>query len=260
MTPRANPEFAGIGEVATRPDYRGKGIAGRLCRQVLEEFTSNGGEAVFLGTENPDAARIYRRLGWRKIANSTDYVNVTTGDSPEEYLADYFRTPSPVNIVTGDASLRVPMIPLLLTPHDWQVLDGNLPTPMISTRYAEQNSCMGLCRKYYYLVKREAAGWFAAKTDDGRLVGIATAGIDAENVCHIDGFIHHRFNDSYPALIRAAIHWGKQQNATRFLAQLSAEDEEKQAHFTELGFRAEVHEGTFTVGDREVPKVPMALQ
>ena len=32
MTPRANPEFAGIGEVATRPDYRGRGIAGRLCQ------------------------------------------------------------------------------------------------------------------------------------------------------------------------------------------------------------------------------------
>ncbi|MYF80113.1 MAG: GNAT family N-acetyltransferase, partial [Chloroflexi bacterium] len=201
MTPRANPEFAGIGEVATRSDYRGQGIAGRLCRQALEEFASNGGEAVFLGTENPHAARIYHRLGWRRIANSTDYVNVTTGESPEEYLADYFRTPSPVNIVTGDASLRVPMIPLLLTPHDWQILDGNLPTPMISTRYAEQNSCMGLCRKYYYLISplspreggREraqrdrrgmpAAEWFAAKTSDGRLLGISTAWIDTDGVC-----------------------------------------------------------------------------
>ena len=170
------------------------------------------------------------------------------------------------------------MIPLLLTPHDWQVLDGNLPTPMISTRYAEQNSCMGLCRKYYYLISpsspREGgreraqqdrrgmpiAQWFAAKTTDKRLVGIATAFIDTHNICHIDGFIHHRFNDSYPALIRAAIHWGKQQNATRFLAQLSAEDEEKRDHFAELGFRAEAHEGTFTVGDREVTKVPMTLQ
>ena len=138
MTPRANPEFAGIGEVATRPDYRGQGIAGRLCRQVLDEFAANGGEAVFLGTENPDAARIYHRLGWRRIANSSDYANIISGASPEEYLSDYFRKPSPVKIVPGDASLRVPMIPLLLAPHDWQILDGNLPTPMISTRYASR--------------------------------------------------------------------------------------------------------------------------
>ncbi len=259
MTPRANPEFAGIGEVATRPDYRGKGIARRLCRQVLEEFISNGGEAVFLGTENPDAARIYRRLGWRKIANSTDYVNVTTGDSPEEYLADYFRKPSPVNIVTGDASLRVPMIPLLLTPHDWQVLDGNLPTPVVSTRYAEQNSCMGLCRKYYYLVKRDNAEWFAAKTSDGRLVGIATGYIDADNVCHVDGFIHKRFNDSYKSLIDAAIEWGRERNATRFVARICAEDVEKRALFGDFGFRTGPIDGTFTISEREVPAASMLL-
>ena len=48
---------------------------------------------------------------------------------------------------------------------------------------------MGLCRKYYYLVKREDAEWFAAKTDDGRLVGISTAWIDTDGVCHVDGFL-----------------------------------------------------------------------
>ena len=82
MTPRTAPKFAGIGEVATRPDYRGRGIANRLCQQALEGFTANDGEVVFLGTENPDAARIYHRLGWRRIAGSTVYANVTSGDSP----------------------------------------------------------------------------------------------------------------------------------------------------------------------------------
>ena len=258
MTPRANPEFAGIGEVATRPEYRGQGIANRLCRQALDEFAEQGGEVVFLGTENPAAARIYHRLGWRRIAASTVYANVVSGDSPEEYLADYFRSSSPVNIVVGDASLRVPMIPLLLTPHDWQILDGNLPTPMVSTRYAEQNSCMGLCRKYYYLVKREDAEWCAAKTDDGRLVGIATAFIDAENICRVDGFIHKRFNDSYEALIRTAMQWGEQR-AVRFAARLSVEDEEKRAKFEELGFRTGAMDGNFSVDDREVPALTLLL-
>lgn len=259
MTPRANPNFAGIGEVATRPEYRGQGIAGRLCGQALEVFTENSGEAAFLGTENPDAARIYHRLGWRRIANSTVYANITSGDSPEDYLSDYFRTPSPVNIVTGDASLRVPMIPLLLTPHDWQVLDGNLPTPMISTRYAEQNSCMGLCRKYYYLVKRGNAEWFAAKTTDGRLVGIATAWINTDNTCHLDGFIHARFNDSYDTLIGAAIEWGRQRNAVQFTAKLSVEDEDKRNHFEGLGFRPGTMDGSFKVGDRQIKAITMLL-
>ena len=259
MTSRANPEFAGIGEVATRPEYRGRGIARRLCQQALEEFAENGGKVVFLGTENPAAARIYQRLGWRRIAGSTVYADVVHGGSPEEYLVDYFRTPSSVNIVAGDASLRVPMIPLLLTPHDWQVLDGNLPTPMISTRYAMQNSCMGLCRKYYYLVKRDDAEWFAAKTSDGRLVGIATAFINAENICRVDGFIHKRFSDSYHALITAAIDWGQQRDSTGFVTRLSVEDEDKREKFEGLGFRDGVQDGVFAVGGREVPVVAMIL-
>ena len=259
MTPRANREFAGVGEVATRPGYRGQGIANRLCQQALDEFAEQGGEVVFLGTENPAAARIYHRLGWRRIAGSTVYANVVNGTSPEEYLVDYFRTPSPVNIVAGDASLRVPMIPLLLTPHDWQVLDGNLPTPMVSTRYAMLNSCMGLCRKYYYLVKRDDAEWFGAKTSGGRLVGIATAFIDAENICHVDGFVHKRFNASYKLLIDAAIEWGRERNATRFAARICAEDIEKRALFGDFGFRTGPIDGTFTISEREVPAVSMLL-
>ena len=277
MMPRANPNFAGIGEVATRPEYRGRGIANRLCQQALDEFAEQDGEVVFLGTENPAAARIYHRLGWRRIANSTVYANVTNDDSPEEYLADYFRTPSTVNIAPGDASLRVPMIPLLLTPHDWQILDGNLPTPMISTRYAEQNSCMGLYRKYQYLLspssrseggraraqrerKDKPAEWFAAKTDDGRLVGIATAYVDADNVCHVDGFTHKRFIDSYRSLIDTAIAWGQERNATRFAARICAEDIEKQALFSDFGFRTGPIDGTFTISEREVPAVSLLLE
>ena len=257
---RANPRLAGFGEVATRPDYRGRGIASRLCGQAVEEFVEQGGEAVFLGTGNPDAARIYHRLGWRRIAGSYVWANVTTGDSPEEYLADYYRLPGRVSIVPGDASLRVPMIPLLLTPHDWQVLDGNLPVPMVSIRYAMQSSCMGLCRKYYDLVKRDGTAWFAAKTDDDRLVGIATARIDDANVCSVDGFIHARFADSYDALIGAAIQWGSSQDAVRITTKLSVEDEDKQAAFESLGFRKGSVDGSFALDDREVAAVTMTLE
>ena len=172
------------------------------------------------------------------------------------------------------------MIPLLLTPHDWQILDANLPEPMISTRYAMQNSCMGLCRKYYYLLSplspREgarhlthqaqrvrrgmpAAQWFAAKTTDNRIVGIATAYIGPDNTCNVDGFIHKRFNDSYEALINAAIEWGTRQHAVRVATRLSVEDEEKRALFEELGFRTQALDGTFTVADRAIGALTMLL-
>ena len=257
---QANPRLAGFGEVATLPEYRGRGIASRLCGQAVEEFVGQGGEAVFLGTGNPDAARIYHRLGWRRIAGSTVWANVTTGDSPEEYLTDYYRAPGNVSIVPGDASLRVPMIPLLLTPHDWQVLDGNLPVPMLSIRYSVQNSCMGLCRKYYDLVKRDGAAWFAAKTDAGRLVGISTAKMVDSETCAVDGFIHARHGDSYDALLGAAIDWGRSHGAGVVTAKLSVEDEDKQAEFELMGFRKGDVEGSFELGDREVAAVTMTLE
>ena len=94
--------------------------------------------------------------------------------------------------------------------------------------------------------------WFAAKTTDGRLVGIATAYINPDNTCNVDGFIHKRFNDSYEVLINAAIDWGTRQHALQFTTRLSVEDEEKRANFEELGFRTQALDGTFTIGDRQV--------
>lgn len=256
---KSNPRLAGFGEVATEPKYRGRGIATRLCDQALEEFRSQGGEAIFLGTGNGDAARIYHRLGWRRMAGTNVWANVTNGDSPEDFLGDYFREGSPTSIVHGDASLRVPMIPLLVTPHDWQVLDGNLPVPMISTRYDTQNSCMGMCRKYYDLVNRDDAEWFAAKTSDDRLVGMSTARIGDSGLCHIDGFTHKRFQDSWPSLIESSIEWGKSQNAAGFAARLSVEDEEKQRMFESLGFGKGEIDGAVTYGGRDVNTRTMRL-
>ena len=257
---RANPRIAGFGEVATRPAARGRGIATRLCRQALEEFTEQGGEAIFLGTGNPAAARIYHRLGWRKLAGSNVWAAIASGASPEEYLVDYFRAPSDVSIAPGDASLRVPMIPLLLAPHDWQVLDGNLPEPMLSTRYATQNSCMGLCRRYYALVKGGGAGaaWFSAKTDDHRVVGIATARVTASNACNVDGFAHARFDGAFESLIEAAVAWGEGRGADRLTAVVPIEDEDKRARLEALGFSDAQVEGTFALGDRRVESVTLA--
>ena len=253
---RSSPRLAGFGEVATEPKYRGQGIATHLCGEAVEEFTSRGGEAVFLGTGNPDAARIYHRLGWRRLAGANVWANVTTGDSPEEYLADYFRQPSAVDIVRGDASLRVPMIPLLVVPHDWQVLDGNLPSPMISTRYAVQNSCMGLCRKYYRLVKH-GGEWFAAMASENRLVGISTARIDGLKVCWVDGFIHARFRSEYGRLIGAAMEWGASLDATGFATSVSVEDEDKQSLFASLGFRKDGIDRAYSLDGREVAAATM---
>ena len=184
------PRLGGFGEVATRPELRGSGIATRLCGRAVEEFRAAGGQALFLGTSEPAVRRIYHRLGWRKLAGADVMANITSRDSPEAFLVDHFRVPGEAAVAPATAAVRVPIIPLLHAPHDWQVLDAN--AGMYSTRYCVQYSCMGLYRRYLAAVAGAAGDWFCARTADGRAVGLATV-CGSGAACQVDGFTHPYF-------------------------------------------------------------------
>lgn len=240
MHSKTMPALAGFGEVATAPPFRGRGIATDLCRQAVTDFRAAGGEASFLGTVNPDAARVYHRLGWRKLAGANVMVNLSASLSPEEFLVDYFRRPGQVEVRLAGPEVRVPMIPLILTPHDSQVLDANVG--LYSCRYHTQNSCMGLYPRYVRSLGNGQGACFAASTTDGRVVGLATARATNHDLggpaFQIDGFIHQRFAAAGPALIEAACAWARTQGATVLQATIAAADGDKQALFQALGFVA----------------------
>ena len=71
-----NPYISGLGEVCTKIDVRGKNYASKLCKLARDDFFSiDNSEINFLGTVNPNAARIYKSLGWKKIKNSEVMFN-----------------------------------------------------------------------------------------------------------------------------------------------------------------------------------------
>ena len=247
------PSLGGFGEVATSPRFRRRGIATELCRQAVDGFRERGGQALFLGTDNPDAARVYHRLGWRKLAGANLMANVSDGRSPDEFLIDYFRSLGPATVRAGAPADRVPMIPLLISPHDWQVLDSN--AAMLSTRYAVQGSCLGLYRRYSALAKDGRGAWFSAVTEDGHVVGLSTARLDRDGGCHVDAFTHDAHERSWRELIQATSDWAASRGASSFSAIVSTEDEEKLSMFESVGFRSAGPADSFDVSGRSVPAI-----
>ncbi len=250
------PAVAGFAEVATDPAYRGRGLASELCRCAVEDFQAAGGEAFFLGTGNPGAARIYDRLGWRRMAGANVMTNITGEDSPEEFLVDFFRHQGDVTVGPAAPDVRIPMIPLIWTPHDSQVLDANVG--LFGRRYVIQHSCMGLYPRFTRSLEGCGA-WFAARTGDGRVVGLSSARLNDKGACRVDGFTHHRFDGSWEALIEAAIDWGQSHGAGAVNAAVSIEDERKRARFEAVGFGiVGGTEETFDLGDRSVVAVHLS--
>ena len=248
----STPSLGGLGEVATIADARRTGIGTALTQQALGDFRERGGQALFLGTVNPAAARIYHRLGWRKLAGANLMLNVLNGEAPEEFFVDYFRgiRGEPVSVRKPSPADRAPIIPLLVAPHDWQALDFN--TGMMSTRYAVQDSCLGLYRRYAAIANDGSGAWFCAGTDIGHVVGLSTAQLDGKGGCRVDGFTHSDHTETLQALIQAATRWGAENSAAHVYADVSVGDEEKRLMFESVGFKDSGRGISFDLGGRQV--------
>lgn len=250
---KSNPELGGIGEVGTAPDFRHMGIASTLCASARDNFRMRGGQALFLGTGNPAAARVYSRLGWRKLARANVMILTASEDSPEAFLVDYFREGGLARVAAATASMRIPMIPLIITPHDWQVLDANVG--IFSTRYSVQNSCMGLYPRYDKFVRDKRAAWFGAYTARGRLVGLSTARLDRSGQCRVDGFSHQNYLCAWEGLIEAATGWGVARGAHVCWATVPVKDKNKRSLFESLGFRESGTGEEFNLDGRQVTSI-----
>jgi len=83
-TVRRDPALGGLGEVATVETFRRRGIARELCGLARNEFRQLGGHTLFLGTGNLEAARVYHRLGWRKLVGTNVMALIVGGGDARE--------------------------------------------------------------------------------------------------------------------------------------------------------------------------------
>lgn len=222
----------GLGEVATSTEYRGHGIASMLCKNALTDFGSLGGQALFLGTENPKATRVYERLGWQQISGSQVWINLIRG-SVDEFYKDYFKADSRVRIIEGNAAQRIPLIPLIVYPHKSKMLDSN--TGMFSTTHTIQKSCMRLYPYYRNHEVNHDSIWLSALNEADSLFGLSTA-IKKNGSYIVDGFAHPSYWHTLPELITETCRLAEH-NKEKIRAFVEKEDTEKLSVFMQLGFK-----------------------
>jgi len=247
---QANRELAGLGEICTALQFRRMGIATTLIMRAREDFRRAGGQALFLGTGNPDAARIYHRLGWRRLRRANVMAFIADGRLPEQFLQDWFKHSGATTIAPGSATERICMIPLILADHEWQVMDANVG--IFSRRFVNQTSCMGLYPRYAALGRQGSGAWFAAHTRPGCVVGLSTARFRSSGGCQVDGFTHPGYPAAWPALLTASIDWAQARGADYCWVRASSQDEQKLSMFKTLGFSTVGQDEPFELTGREV--------
>ena len=244
---RRDPRIGGLGEVATVPAQRGRGLAGALCRQAAEEFDGAGGEGLFLGTANPGAARVYQRLGWENLP----HTNVMLRPGSSAFIEEYFRNGAgqPVEIAAGDSAQRVTLIPLILAGHDSVVLDAN--TELYAVHARHQKSCMSLYPRYESLA--EEGAWFAATRQDGAVVGLSSARRLDEQAIQIDAFAHSAAGVGVTAdLLGRAADWAASQPGAVVQAICATADQRRRELLTELNLRPTGRQCSLAGSDGEI--------
>ena len=230
---RRDPKLAEFALPGTAPEFRRRGIGQALFDAPVADFRAMGGESIFLGASSY-AFRTYMRAGYHKLVGTSALAYVASGESPEAYLVDFFRGLGPAVVGPGEGADRTSAVPLVHTPHDWQVMDANVG--LLSLRYNQPSGFSGQAGGVVDLLDKADSTFFAARAGDrGKVVGLSTAKL-AEGVCSVDGFTHPYYEDSWNELIESAAAWGSERGAVRSAAVVSEEDWRKREMFEALGY------------------------
>ena len=78
-------KVAAIGNVLTRPDWRGQGLATRTCAAVVKALLEQNIQTIVLNVaiDNEPAFRCYRRLGFRPYCDYYEGIGKLIGDDAE---------------------------------------------------------------------------------------------------------------------------------------------------------------------------------
>lgn len=239
--PHVFPQLGGASGLCTAPEARGKGIGKNLFRMMVEESDARGLHTVFLGTSNTLAAGMYAQFGYSFITG-TNVMSRTFGKDLIEFYRTFY-SPSAVTYLKGDASFRIPVIPLVAARGRDMLMDAN--TAIFSNAVITQQSCMGLYPRYLELERRGGA-FYGARLTSGALCAIASM-LPTPTGHRVDAFAYPGFESTLPGLLDMC-----HAADPDCYAQIASVDEAKAAMFATLGYRAD-EEADYPVNFFTVP-------
>ena len=220
-----NKALGCLGGMVTTPSARGKGIATQLFSNACEFFDSLGGKLLFLGTNNPLAAKMYAKFGFDFLDNSV--IRVRLKDNTFNEFCDGIYKNNDYKIVDMDCGDRIPIIPLIAQDNQDVLMDAN--SNIINSKYATQISCTGLYPRFVKL--QENGKVLLAKNDNQTVFAMLTDKIN-NGVHNIDCFAYKGYEDILVELLSLAI----KQNQ-KYSAIISIEDKKKQELFESFCFK-----------------------
>lgn len=232
VTNNKNPSFAGLGEVCTSVNSRGKGLANSLCEKIVDDyFSSDQSKAIFLGTVNPIAEKIYKSLGWQTIYNSNVMFNSKNQDDFESFLITYNKSKLPKNFSKGNSDFRLSIIPFALSLRSINQIDLNSKVNLIN----KSSSCLGLYNKYDSLYLKNG-NWFSVSDNENRIFSIVSY-LEKENKeFRIDGLFNYLYAEDAKKLVVLAIDEIIKQKPNKIFVEIYKKDISKIQMFHELGF------------------------
>jgi hypothetical protein len=233
MTPADEPRLATLGEVFTRPDRRGRHLAGAVCAALLERFDAAGGRVIYLGTGEPAAARIYAGLGFRPYPRGLMRRESGAGFD-EQWFA---RSEARIRPLTWGDIPRV--VQLYAAPNPWY--SASWMQGLYSASHVVHDRCNSLVKHTWQATR--AGAWLGMVNAEGALVGSgpmqprgnekAVLGAD------VDLFVHPAFVDGAGSLAAAMAEEGRRLGWRWLRTEVPLVDEEKRRTWHAAGFRPE---------------------
>lgn len=161
-----------IGNVAVHPDWQRRGIATALIEAALESVSRQGTRWVGLEvrTDNPNARRLYERLGFSEIGQTWTMTRPAG--------LDWQRRAAPVSVPLRRARVREANILL-------ELARESIPAPQHAFFELRRESYrLDLERKLNHLLEGRREVWWVATEGQGKLLGAVRARCERRSLPH----------------------------------------------------------------------------